>query len=91
MGTIGLPTGAASTLSCNAFGETGGEWVTPEWETMGFPHAFIGVMEQLRHAVDIGTEPVLNLADNPRTMAPVETADQSIAEGRTLRLDLSKD
>lgn len=90
-GTIGWPTGAASTLSYNSIDETGGTWVTPTWETMWFPHAFIGVMEQLQYAVDSGEEPVLNVADNVRTMVLVETAYQSIAERRTLRLNLSKD
>lgn len=90
-GTIGWPTGAASTLSFNAKGVTGGKWVSPQWETMWFPHAFIGVMEQLQHAIDTGTDPVLNVADNVRTMALVEAAYQSINEGRTIRLDLSND
>lgn len=90
-GTIGWPTGAASTLTYNSIPETNGKWVTPEWDTMWFPHAFIGVMEQLQHAIDTGTPPVLNVADNVRTMALVETAYQSINEGRTIRLDLTKD
>lgn len=90
-GTIGWPSGAASTLSYNSLEETGGKWVTPEWETMWFPHAFIGVMEQLQYAIKSGTPPVLNVADNVRTMALVEAAYQSINQGRTVRLDLSKD
>ncbi|RYH02570.1 Gfo/Idh/MocA family oxidoreductase [Salipiger sp. IMCC34102] len=90
-GTIGWPTGAASTLSYNAIDETGGEWVSPEWDTMWFPHAFIGVMEQLQHAVATGTPPVLSVADNVRTMALVEGAYQSIQEGRTVRLDMTRD
>lgn len=90
-GTIGWPSGAASTLSYNSLEETGGKWVTPEWETMWFPHAFIGVMEQLQYAIKSGTPPVLNVADNVRTMALVEAAYQSINQGRTVRIDLSKD
>ena len=58
---------------------------------MWFPHAFIGVMEQLQYALKSGTDPVLNVADNVRTMALVETAYQSIETGRTQRLDLSND
>ena len=85
-GTIGWPTGAASTLSYASTKTTGGEWVTPTWETMWFPHAFIGVMEQLQHAVATGTEPALSVADNVRTMALVEAGYRSIAEGRTVRL-----
>ena len=90
-GTIGWPTGTASTLSYNSTLETDGQWVTPEWRTMWFPQAFIGVMEQLQHAVETGTEPVLNVADNVRTMALVEAAYRSIDEGRTVRLDLTRD
>lgn len=85
-GTIGWPTGAASTLSYASAMTTGGEWVTPSWETMWFPHAFVGVMEQLQHAVATGTEPALSVADNVRTMALVEAGYRSIAEGRTVRL-----
>ena len=90
-GTIGWPTGAASTLEYASADTTGGKWVSPEWDTMWFPHAFIGVMEQLQHALHTGTEPVLNVADNVRTMALVEAAYRSIDEGRTVRLDLTDD
>lgn len=90
-GSIGWPTGAASTLSYNSIDETGGKWVTPEWETMWFPQAFIGVMEQLQYAIETGTPPVLNVADNVRTMALVEAAYQSIDQKQTVQLDLSQD
>lgn len=85
-GTIGWPTGAASTLSYASARMTGGEWVTPSWDTMWFPHAFIGVMEQLQHAVATGTPPALSVADNVKTMALVEAGYRSIDEGRTVRL-----
>ncbi len=85
-GTIGWPTGAASTLTYASTRTTGGAWVTPTWETMWFPHAFVGVMEQLQHAVATGTPPALTIADNVRTMALVEAGYRSIAEGRTVRL-----
>jgi len=85
-GTIGWPTGAASTLTYASAKTTGGEWVTPNWETMWFPHAFIGVMEQLQHAVATGTEPALQVADNVKTMALVEAGYRSIEEARTVKL-----
>ena len=53
---------------------------------MWFPHAFIGVMEQLQYALKTGTTPVLNVADNVRTMALVEAAYQSIARGATVHM-----
>lgn len=90
-GTIGWPTGAASTLAYASTAETGGEWVAPSWETMWFPHAFIGVMEQLQWAIASGEAPALSVADNIRTMALVEAAYRSIDERRTVSLDLSND
>ena len=56
------------------------------WDTMWFPHAFIGVMEQLQHAVKTGTPPALSVADNVKTMALVEAGYRSIDEGRTVKL-----
>ena len=85
-GTIGWPTGAASTLTYASTKTTGGEWVTPTWETMWFPHAFIGVMEQLQHAVKSGAAPALSVADNVKTMALVEAGYRSMREGRTVKL-----
>jgi predicted dehydrogenase len=85
-GTIGWPTGVASTLSYASTVATGGAWVTPSWDTMWFPQAFIGVMEQLQYALKSGTAPALSVADNVRTMALVEAAYRSIAERRTVRM-----
>jgi predicted dehydrogenase len=85
-GTIGWPTGSASTLSYASQRTTGGQWVTPEWKTMWFPHAFVGVMEQLQHAVATGTPPALSVADNVKTVALIEAGYKSMTEGRTVRL-----
>ncbi|TSE03370.1 Gfo/Idh/MocA family oxidoreductase [Mesorhizobium intechi] len=85
-GTIGWPTGVASTLTYASTETTSGEWVTPSWDTMWFPHAFIGVMEQLQYAVKTGMPPALSVADNVKTMALVEAGYRSMAEGRTVRL-----
>ncbi len=85
-GSIGWPTGAASTLSYASQRATGGKWVTPTWDTMWFPHAFIGVMEQLQHAVKTGTQPALTVADNVHTVALIEAGYKSIAENRTVKL-----
>ena len=85
-GTIGWPNGASSTLTYASKKTTGGKWVTPTWDTMWFPHAFIGVMEQLQYAVKSGTEPKLNVADNVKTMALVEAGYRSMDEGRAIKL-----
>lgn len=90
-GTIGWPTGVPSTLSYASRTGTNGQWVSPRWETMWFPHAFIGVMEQLQWAIHSGETPALSVADNLRTMALVEAAYRSIDEGRTVTLDFSND
>jgi predicted dehydrogenase len=85
-GTIGWPTGAASTLTYASVKATGGKWVTPTWNTMWFPHAFIGVMEQLQHAIKTGTPPALSVADNVKTMALVEAGYRSIDQRRAVKL-----
>lgn len=85
-GTIGWPDGKPSTLSYNSTRTTGGKWVTPKWETTWFPHAFIGVMEQLQYALRTGTKPVLTCADNIKTLALVEAGYLSMAEKRTIAL-----
>ena len=86
-GTIGWPNGEPSTLSYASTVETGGKWVSPEWDTMWFPNAFAGVMEQVQYAVELGEEPALTVADNVKTMALVEASYRSLAEKRTVRLD----
>lgn len=85
-GTVGWPTGTPSTLTYASRKTTGGKWVTPKWDTKWFPHAFIGVMEQLQHAVKTGEPPALSVADNVRTMQLVEAGYRSIAEARTVKL-----
>jgi len=85
-GTIGWPTGSASTLTYASTTATQGKWVTPSWKTMWFPHAFIGVMEQLQYALASGEQPALSIADNVKTMALVEAGYRSMAEKRTVSL-----
>ncbi|WP_283192517.1 Gfo/Idh/MocA family oxidoreductase [Rhizobium sp. AN80A] len=86
-GTIGWPHGQPSTLTYASRHATDGKWVTPSWETMWFPQAFIGVMEQLQHAIKSGEAPALSVADNVKTMALVEAGYRSMASGRTVKLD----
>ena len=85
-GTIGWPTGEPSTLRYASKRTTGGKWVQPTWDTHWFPHAFVGVMEQLQHAVKTGGEPALSVADNVKTMALVEAGYRSMDEGRAVKL-----
>ena len=85
-GTIGWPDRARRRSRYASKTTTGGKWVSRRWDTHWFPHAFIGVMEQLQHAVETGTPPALSVADNVRTMALVEAGYRSIAEGRPVKL-----
>jgi predicted dehydrogenase len=88
-GTIGWPDyphGSPSTLRYASKRDTGGAWVEPKWRTRWFPQAFAGVMEQLQWAVKSGEAPLLDIADNVKTMALVEAAYRSLREGRAVRL-----
>jgi predicted dehydrogenase len=85
-GTIGWATGVPSTFSYASSISTDGQWVTPTWDTHWFPHAFIGVMEQLQYAIETSTTPALTVADNVKTMALVEAGYRSIAEHRPVLL-----
>jgi len=86
-GTIGWPTGQSSTLTYASKRTTGGQWVTPTWDTHWFPHAFIGVMDQLQYAIKTGTTPELTVADNVKTLALIEAGYRSIAQRRTVSVD----
>jgi len=86
-GTIGWPTGVPSTLTYASQITTAGQWETPTWDTMWFPHAFIGVMEQLQYALKSGEQPALTIADNVKTMALVEAAYLSVEKRRTVDLN----
>ena len=85
-GTIGwpdYPAGSPSTLDWCA-PATGGKWQQPRWQTMWFPHAFRGVMEQLQYALNSGTPPQLSGRDNLKTMALVEAGYRSMVERRVV-------
>jgi predicted dehydrogenase len=87
-GTIGwpdYPNGSPSTLRYCSRTVTGGKWVEPSWETMWFPHAFKGVMGQLQDALERGEPPMLDAADNVRTMALIDACYRSVAERRAVR------
>lgn len=85
-GTIGwpdYPEGSPSTLSYCAQ-STNGKWITPKWETMWFPHAFKGVMEQLQYAIQQQQTPMLSSKDTLKTMALIEAGYRSIEERRAV-------
>lgn len=85
-GTIGwpdYPDGSPSTLTYCAT-STGGKWITPKWDSMWFPQAFKGVMEQLQYALKQNETPMLSGDDNLKTMALIEAGYRSFKEKRAI-------
>jgi len=87
-GTIGwpdYPDGSPSTLRYASIRDTGGAWAAPTWDTMWFPDAFAGVMEQAQFALRDGAPPELSGRDNLGTMALIEAGYRSMATGAAVR------
>ncbi|MFQ5425580.1 MAG: Gfo/Idh/MocA family protein [Gaiellales bacterium] len=87
-GTIGwpdYPDGSPSTIDYHLRSEEG-VWHEPRWTERWFPQAFIGTMGQLMRALETGTRPEIDGADNLRTMALIEAAYRSAAERRAVDL-----
>ena len=83
MGDIGWckdPYTTPSTIRYASRGDT--QFQSPTWPESWFPDAFIGTMAQLLIALETGTEPAISGRDNLKTMALVEAAYASAAEGR---------
>ncbi|MEC9008126.1 MAG: Gfo/Idh/MocA family oxidoreductase [Planctomycetota bacterium] len=86
-GTIGwpdYPDGSPSTLDYTTT-ETP-EWVSPRWDEMWFPDAFVGPMADLLVAIERGDRPSLDGRDNLKTMALVEACYLSVQEHRAVLL-----
>ncbi len=62
------------------------EFQRPTWTESWFPDAFIGTMAQLLCAIENETRPDISGEDNLRTMALVDAAYRSVAEGRVVKL-----
>jgi predicted dehydrogenase len=58
------------------------EWVSPRWNEVWFPDAFVGTMAQLLCAVEDGTEPEISGRDNLETIALCEAVVASAREHR---------
>ncbi len=87
-GTIGwpdYPAGSPSTLDFTTTRQPG-YWFQPRWSERWFPQAFIGTMGQLMRALEEGVEPEISGRDNLKTMALIEAAYRSAAEGRAVSL-----
>jgi predicted dehydrogenase len=87
-GTIGwpdYPDGSPSTLDFTTRLRPG-YWFQPRWPERWFPHAFAGTMGQLMQAISEQSEPEISGRDNLKTMALIEAAYRSVAEGRAVAL-----
>lgn len=86
-GTIGwpdYPDGSPSTLDYTTTGSP--EWISPRWDEMWFPDAFVGPMADLLVALERGGQPSLAGEDNLKTMALVEACYLSAREHRAVLL-----
>jgi predicted dehydrogenase len=87
-GTIGwpdYPAGSPSTIDWTTRAMDG-EWQRPRWEARWFPQAFKGTMGQLMRGIQEDTEPAISGRTTLGTMALVEAAYRSAAEGRAVEL-----
>ena len=78
-GTIGwprYPERCPSTLDYSTRRRPG-EWVSPRWNEVWFPDAFVGTMAQLLCALENGTEPEISGRDNLETIALCEAVLES--------------
>lgn len=83
-GTIGWPKYPERTPSTLTYStkQTGDTWVTPTWDDVWFPDAFVGTMAQLLVAVEDGTEPEIGGRDNVETIALCEAVFAAAKEHR---------
>jgi predicted dehydrogenase len=85
-GTIGWPHYPNRTPSTLTFTSTRqpNVWITPRWNEVWFPDAFLGPMGEIMSAICSGQEPLTNGADNLKTMAIIEAGYQSLRERRSV-------
>jgi predicted dehydrogenase len=85
IGDIGWCKEPYTTPSTVAYAAKGGtEFERPVWPESWFPDAFIGPMADLLISLEQGTQPSLSGRDNLKTMALVDAAYRSAAEGRSI-------
>ena len=88
-GTIGWPSypkATPSTLDLTTK-QVPDRWITPRWDEVWFPDAFVGTMAQLLRAVEEDSLPEISGEDNLRTMALVDACYRSAQEHRAVALD----
>lgn len=89
-GTIGWPKYPERTPSTLDYttttGPDAGQWLTPRWNEVWFPDAFIGPMADLLRALEEQREPEIGGEDNLKTMALVDAAYRSVEEHRAVEI-----
>ena len=84
-GTIGwpdYPDGSPSTIDYTVTSSP--EWISPRWDTMWFPDAFVGPMADLLCALEQDRPPAISGDDNLKTMALVDACYRSAREHRAV-------
>jgi len=87
-GTIGWPSYPARTPSTLDFTtkRQPGYWLSPRWQEVWFPDAFVGTMAQLLCAVEDDTEPDISGRDNLETIALCEAVFTAAQEHRVVAM-----
>ena len=85
-GTVGWPSypeRTPSTIDYTTLSHPG-QWHKPRWNEVWFPDAFVGPMSDLLSALEEDRKPMLDGADNLRTMALVDACYKSVEEHRAV-------
>ncbi len=85
-GTIGWPSypeRQPSTLDFTTIA-TGEQWISPRWDSVWFPDAFLGPMAELLCALEANVSPSISGHDNLKTMALVDACYRSTEENRAV-------
>jgi len=87
-GTIGWPRYPERSPSTIQYTTTahGPQWISPRWDAVWFPDAFVGPMAELLVALETSSEPSLRGSDNLETMALVEACYVSAREHRAVEI-----
>jgi predicted dehydrogenase len=87
-GTIGWPDYPEPTPSTIDYSTVEiGSWLSPRWDEVWFPDAFLGPMAELLVALENNRQPSISGTDNLETMALVDACYRSAAEKRAIEID----
>jgi predicted dehydrogenase len=81
IGWPGYPARVPSTIDYSTRKQPG-TWISPRWDEVWFPDAFVGTMAQLLCAIEDQTEPEISGRDNLQTLALCEAVRTGAKEHR---------